>query len=55
MNSSIQETYHDYMSRRLKEDRPTKSVDERDQEIFQLKQRIQRLEEDMARILQHHE
>jgi len=55
MNLSTHEPYHDYISRRLKEDRPTKSVDERDQEIFQLKQRIRRLEEDMSRILQRHE
>ena len=49
------ERYHEYMSRRMKEDRPEKTVDERDNEIFELKQRIQRLETDMAHILQRHE
>ena len=51
----MQESYHDYMGRRLKEERPMKSVDERENEIFELKQRIQRLEEDMAHILKRHE
>ena len=36
------EPYRDYISRRMKEDKPEKTVDERDNEIFQLKQRIQR-------------
>ena len=49
------ESYHEYMSRRMKEDRPEKTVNERDYEIFELKQRIQRLETDMAHILQRHE
>lgn len=49
------EPYHDYISRRMREDRPEKTVDERDNEIFQLKQRIQRLETDMAHILKRHE
>ena len=49
------EPYRDYISRRMKEDKPEKTVDERDNEIFQLKQRIQRLETDMAHILKRHE
>lgn len=55
MNSSTHESYHDYISRRLKEDHPEKSVDSRDQEIFELKKRIRNLEEDMARVLRRHE
>ena len=49
------EPYHEYMSRRMKEDRPEKTVNERDNEILELKQRIQRLETDMAHILKRHE
>ena len=49
------EPYRDYISRRMKEDKPEKTVDERDNEIFDFKQRIQRLETDMAHILQRHE
>tara|TARA_Y100001937_G_scaffold88935_2_gene120196 strand:+ start:98 stop:292 length:195 start_codon:yes stop_codon:yes gene_type:complete len=51
------ESYHDYIGRRLREqnDREIKTVDERDEQILELKSRIKRLEEDMARILQHHE
>ena len=51
------ESYHDYIGRRLKEQNDTeiKTVDERDEQILELKSRIKRLEEDMARILQHHE
>ena len=49
------EPYHDYMARRLKENKPEKNVDERDREIIFLKERIQRLETDMAHILKRHE
>ena len=49
------EPYHDYMSRRMKEERPEKTVDQRENDIFELKQRIHRLEEDMAHILKRHE
>ena len=34
------EPYHDYISRRMKEGKPEKTVNERDNEIFQLKQRF---------------
>tara|TARA_X000000950_G_C13660376_1_gene555655 strand:+ start:624 stop:761 length:138 start_codon:yes stop_codon:yes gene_type:complete len=45
------------MRRRLKEEngKVVKTVDERDQQISDLKYRIKRLEEDMARILHRHE
>ena len=49
------EPYRDYISRRMKEDKPEKSVDQREIEILELKQRIQRLETDMAHILKRHE
>ena len=55
--ASQHESYHDYMRRRLKEEngKLVKTVDERDQQISDLKYRIKRLEEDMARILHRHE
>lgn len=57
MNLSTRESYHDYVSRRLKEvgPRPEKTVQERDREILELKQRIRNLEDDMSRILNRHE
>ena len=51
------ESYHDYIGRRLREEnnKQVKTVDERDEQISDLKYRIKRLEEDMARVLHHHE
>jgi len=56
-NNLNRESYHDYIGRRLKQENfgDEKRIDERDNEIFDLKQRIRRLEEDMARILHRHE
>ena len=58
MNLSNRESYHDYIGRRLREENTfgdQKTIDQRDNEIFELKQRIIRLEEDMARLLYRHE
>jgi hypothetical protein len=58
MNLSNRETYHDYIGRRLREENTfgdQKTIDQRDNEIFELKQRITRLEEDMSRLLYRHE
>ncbi len=58
MNLSNRESYHDYIGRRLREEDTfgdRKTIDQRDNEIFELKQRIIRLEEDMARLLYRHE
>jgi len=58
MNLSNRESYHDYIGRRLREENTfgdQKNIDQRDNEIFELKQRIIRLEEDMARLLYRHE
>jgi hypothetical protein len=58
MNLSNRESYHDYIGRRLREENTfgdQKTIDQRDNEIFELKQRITRLEEDMARLLYRHE
>ena len=58
MNLSNRESYHDYIGRRLREEDTfgnQKTIDQRDNEIFELKQRITRLEEDMARLLYRHE
>jgi hypothetical protein len=58
MNLSNRESYHDYIGRRLREEDTfgdQKTIDQRDNEIFELKQRILRLEEDMARLLYRHE
>lgn len=51
------ESYHDYMRRKLKEEnsKVVKTVDQRDEQISDLKYRIKKLEEDMARILHRHE
>jgi hypothetical protein len=56
-NNLNQESYHDYIGRRLKEETfgEEKKINERDNEIFDLKQRIKKLEEDMAIILRRHE
>jgi len=58
MNLSNRESYHDYIGRRLREENTfgdQKTIDQRDNEIFELKQRITRLEEDMSRLLYRHE
>lgn len=52
------ESYHDYIGRRLREKSLTgdeKTIDKRDTEIFELKQRIQKLEIDMANLIGRHE
>jgi len=52
------ESYHDYIGRRLREESTfgdEKTIDKRDNEIFELKQRILKLEEDMAIVLRRHE
>ena len=46
------ESYHAYMSRRLREE---KTMDQRDNTIFELKQRIRKLEEQVGSLLNHHE
>lgn len=53
-----QERYYDYMGRRLREESnfgDKKTIDQRDNEIFELKQRIRILEEQVGRLLHHHE
>ena len=42
------------MTRRLREE-SVKTVEQRENQIYELKQRIRRLEEDMAHILKRHE
>ena len=51
-NKLNRESYHAYMSRRLREE---KTIDKRDNEIFELKQRIRKLEEQVGSLLHHHE
>jgi len=50
--TEIRESYHDYVSRRLREE---KVIDKRDDEIFELKQRIRKLETDMDILKGNHE
>lgn len=56
-NNLNRESYHDYISRRLREENfgDQKTIDQRDNEIFELKQRISRLEEQVGSLLNHHE
>mgnify|MGYP003117945378 CR=1 FL=1 len=42
------------MTRRLREE-SVKTLEQRENQIYELKQRIRRLEEDMAHILKRHE
>ena len=52
------ESYHAYISRRLREESnfgDKKTIDKRDNEIFELKQRIRKLEEQVGSLLHHHE
>jgi hypothetical protein len=56
-NNLNRESYHDYIGRRLREENfgDEKKIDQRDNEIFDLKQRIRRLEEQVGSLLNHHE
>jgi hypothetical protein len=57
-NNLNRESYHDYIGRRLREESTfgdEKTIDKRDNEIFELKQRISRLEEQVGSLLKHHE
>ena len=57
-NGMNQEPYHAYIGRRLKEEGfgDEKTIDERDNEIFELKRRISKLESDIDKYLfQRHE
>lgn len=50
-DSYTQERYYTYMLRRMREeDAKEKSVDQREQEISELKERIKKLEVDMAHV-----
>ena len=50
-NSYTQERYHEYMLRRSREeDAKNKTVQERDLEVAELKERIKKLEVDMAHV-----
>ena len=56
-NNLNRESYHDYIGRRLREENfgDQKTIDQRDNEIFELKQRIRKLEEQVGSLLHHYE
>lgn len=49
---TLRESYYDYMGRRLREET---IIDQRGDEIFELKQRIKKLEDDMSILKGNHE
>ena len=53
---TLRESYHDYMSRKLKEvDIRLSIADRRDKEILELKERVTKLEQDISNFLGKHE